>query len=236
MEKMAESILTTGTTRYTFSANNPEKFYDIFKIVRFSDISLGEPFLQWTPETKNQQRIKNSILYGKKTGLNDFRRAIIDPSFDSNKNIVYQEKLPPAIGRSPIWWSENAKKLIPSKNSRICTTLENDVFLGTIIKFLVDSKLFNIDGAWREVCDNSSSLGNLFIPGAKPKFENTGNHPVDIWYDLANTCKIIFDPETSEYCLASAYFCFYVPLANIIKNIMADGNLHYAVGSIVSDV
>lgn len=211
---------------------------DMFRIVEFSSISLNDEFFNHVPQTQNQMRVKNSIIYAKKSDFKDFAHAIMDPSVNENERIYYQHDHKPAVGYSPIWWNTKAKEVLPEKNSRLGSPLAYDVFLSTHIKYLVEQRNYSVDLAWKSICDDSQEFGNYISCSNVPtRFKNTGNNQLGEWYDLSNTCKILCSGD--EYFLASGFYCFYgknFPFARIRKISILDGNYHYASGWIICDV
>lgn len=87
---------------------------------------------------------------------------------------------------------------MPEKNSRLITDLEKDVFLGVLIKYLVDEKMYEVETAWKAVCVNSKVLGHT-RDWTEVKFEHTGSIPIGEWYDLSNTLKLVKRHETFDF-------------------------------------
>lgn len=169
-------------------------FDERFPIVRASQLSLKDSFLRYRTKTTRQKKLRDSIVAGIKEGLNDFRCPAMDPSFDRDGNLVYKEGEKPAIGKSAEFWYKEFKQFMPEKNSRMGTLKERNAFLGLLIKYLVEEQGYEISEAWRAVCDDSKDLGHYRnSKNAKHDFETTGSRKIWLFYDLANTRKIIAD-------------------------------------------
>mgnify|MGYP006990127188 CR=1 FL=1 len=65
------------------------------------------------------------------------------------------------MGKSADWWEENAPKFMPEKNSRPIDDLEKDVWLGIIIKELIDEG-YKVVKAWKAVCFQCPLLETFF--------------------------------------------------------------------------
>ena len=138
----------------------------------------------------------------------------------------------PAVGYTAEWWKEKAKKICPEKNSRLGNQYQYYAFLGTILKYLVEKEGWTKIEAWNAVCDDSSKLGYY-----SPDFGPTGIRKVGMWYDLANTCKLLKSP--GQFLLASGCYCNN-PIENTLSEVIPLLNdkdeLTEAVGWIVLDV
>lgn len=192
-----------------FTTASGENFERFLREVKVEQISLNDPFLNYEPKTGNQKRVKMSILRAKKTGMKNFYHAIIDPSYTFNKEgIEFKEsKVPAYYGEFPAWWDTTFENLLPNRESRIGSKTQYDVFLGTIVKFLVEEKGYKIPEAWYMVCDNNDYLVkhvlgmrcyliNMFKTGL------TGSMSIDGWCDLFNTSKILKTDNGEEFLIA----------------------------------
>lgn len=178
-----------------------------FPIAKASTLSLEDEFLKHEPETKEQRKFKNALISAIKSGLSDFRAQRMDACFDEEGNICFKAGMKPAVGKSPNWWKETAKKFMPEKGSRLGTTKERIAFLGLLIKYLIEEKGYTVSNAWKAVCDQSKDLGHYWdSENAKHDFEDTGSRQVGEWYDLANTCKITVDDEAGCFSLVGGNF------------------------------
>ena len=130
----------TTKSKYNFS--------ELFPIVEASMLSLEDKFLKHNPETVRQVRLKKSIINAIKLGGYDFRHHIIDPSEDSKGNIIFREGNRPAVGNSTEWWNEKAQSYMPVKNSRLGIKREYDMFLGVLIKELIEEQGYHVREAW----------------------------------------------------------------------------------------
>ena len=227
------TVVMTEMTRKEFDTK--------FPIVRASSLSLDDWFLKHEPKSEFQERFKQSIVLGIKEGLEDFRRPAGDLSFNKNENYIYQEGQKPAIGKSVEFAIEKLKQFLPEKNSRMGTLTQYDAFLGVLIKYLVENQRYQVDVAWRAVCDDSRGLGHYYGYSLDSKcgLELTGSRPVAGLCDLANTCKIVQDNNSdigfslvSGYCFNSS---FEKPLASCSDVESAESELHFAVPWLVLD-
>lgn len=211
-----------------------------FPVVRASSISIHDEFLKHEPETSKQKKFKDSLISAIKIGLTDFRAQRMDPSLDENGKIYYQAGKMPAGDKSAKWWIDNAKAFIPEKTSRLGTTNERIAFLGLLIKYLVEEKVYTLTEAWRVVCDQSKELGHYYdSEDAKHELEATGSRRIGEWYDLSNTCKIMFNNKKTYASLACGSFKIngdLYPLSFISNFLDPYATFSNFVGWIVMDV
>ena len=212
-----------------------------FPIVDIEGISEDDEFLSFIPQDSNGKRIKESIFKAKKEKMKNFRISAIDPSLDNDKEkIIFEEGHKPAVGKSYFWWRTQASKFCYKKNSRLISTIEMDVFLGNIIKYLYENKGYKIEQAWYAVCCNSKRLGHYYnAEKAKSDFEKTGKRKIGTFFDLANTSKIAYDPNTEsffEYGGAYTNNSKTYPLAYIDNFSNVDKPRELSVGKIVMDI
>lgn len=212
-----------------------------FPIVDIEGISLEDEFLQIEPSYSNGRRIKENIIKAKKNNMKNFRISAIDPSYDKKENmIIFEPENKPAVGYSYFWWRLQARRFCYKKNSRLISPLEMDVALGFLIKNLYENEGYSKEEAWYAVCCNSKRLGHYYN-AAKPKnhFEKTGKRKVCVFYDLANTSKIAYNPETGEFVeYGGAYTnCSKTyPLAYTEQFINIDKPRELSTGKIVIDI
>lgn len=192
-----------------------------FPIAKASTLHLADEFLKHDPATEAQTRFKKALIWAIKSGLSDFRAQRMDACFDEEGNICFKAGMKPAVGKSPNWWKETAKKFMPEKGSRLGTTKERIAFLGLLIKYLIEEKGYAVSDAWKAVCDQSKDLGHYWdSENAKHDFEPTGSRQVGEWYDLANTCKITEDDEAGGFSLVGGIynnFGDFYPLAVVYR-------------------
>lgn len=135
-----------------------------FPIVDIEGVSFKDKFMKHNPKTPNETRVKRAIITAKRRDMRNFRRAAIVPSFYAKRGgeltFDYGEE-GPAVGMTPEWWEETAKKFMPTKDSRLGNIIEYDVFLGTVIKNLVENENYSIKEAWRITCDSQLIASNL---------------------------------------------------------------------------
>ena len=216
-----------------------KSFEEKFPIVRASTLSEEEIFLKHKTKSERQKKLKDLILKGIEVGLKDFRRPALDPSFEGER-IVYKAGEEPAVYKSPNFWDEELKKIIPEKNSRMGTLLQCAAFLGLLIKYLIEEEGYEVAEAWKAVCDDSKKLGHYWnSDNAKHAFEATGSRKVWDFYDLANTPKIVKDDSSKSGFTRIGGTCMcggdFMPLADYIQPIDADRNFLF-VGWMVLDV
>lgn len=189
--------------------SNLTKNDDIFVLIEASKLNLEDKFMQYEPKTDEQRKFKGLLTNAIKSGLKDFYRPKFDPSFVDIKhdNICYSVGNKPAVGKSYNWWSKIAKAYCPERNSRLGTKTEYIVFLGVLLKRLVD-KGWTVEKAWYAVCNDSKDLGHYNnSKNAKHEFEVTGSREICGFFDLANTNKILDNDEgTGGYRLAGGKF------------------------------
>ena len=208
--------------------------------MKASTLSIEDNFLKHEPETDSQKKFKDSLITIIKSGLTDFRAQSMDPCLDEKGNICYQTGNMPAGDKSPKWWKKNAKAFIPGKRSRLGTTKERTAFLGLLIKYLIETHRYTLSDAWKAVCDQSEGLGHYYdSKDAKHDLEPTGSRKIGEWYDLSNTCKIMFDDEKIYASLACGSYKIdgkFYPLTYITNFLDPYTAFSNCVGWIVMDV
>ncbi len=179
-----------------------------FPIVRASELSFNDEFLNHRPINSTQRRLKRALITAIGSGLSDFRAQRMDACLDEDGNICFKAGMKPAVGKTANWWKETAEKFMPEKRSRIGTTKERIAFLGLLIKYLIEEKGYKVKDAWKAVCDQSKDLGHYWdSENAKHEFEDTGSRQIGEWCDLGNTCKITEEDEASGFSLVGgSYF------------------------------
>ena len=171
---------------------NIENLDEIFPIIDIREL-IGHPILTHNPITWNQKRVMEMIRKCIELELPAFRVPCMDPS-EENGKILFEYGNMPAIGHLVYWYEQKFKEYMPPKNSRMGNRMERAAFLGIIIKYLVERKKYNLEDAWKEVCDDSLHLGHyLDYNNPKMDYEPTACRKVGYFYDLANVTKIIKD-------------------------------------------
>lgn len=172
---------------------------NIFVLVKASELSITDEFLQYVPRTEKQSNLKIAIMQGILAGYKDFWKPIVDPSFDAYcDGIRYEFGKKPAVGKDFEWWKNVAKEFWPARKSRLGTKAEYISFLGVLIKKIVASGV-ELEKAWYQVCDNSEQLGMYFgVQGFEIAIGETGMFPLCGFHDLANTYKIVENSENTE--------------------------------------
>lgn len=159
------------------------EFDSLFPIVESSKLSLDDNFLQYIPKTEKQRELKEKIENVIRIGVPDFRHSIIDPSVNQQGEIYFEMGQKPGIGYTMKWWEDNAKKIFPSKNSRVGSDSQYYAFLAVLmrdaIRDLIESEFLNTirrfhimagysteeevdevvkESIWGNFCDDSSPI------------------------------------------------------------------------------
>ena len=210
---------------------------DQFILVPASTLSITDDFMKHRPKSDQEKAFKELLTKVIKSGISDFYRPRLDPSFDSEGKICYQAGLKPAVGKSYNWWEENAKAFCPDRKSRLGTKSEYVAFLGVLIKKLVESG-WSVDDAWNAVCNDSKKLGHYWdSEGALHSFEPTGSREICGYFDLANAIKILAeDKDAGGFWLAGGgcnCYGFDFPLADLYHDFSRNFGLNDGVGWLV---
>jgi len=197
-----ERLLTanSGNNKNVLPKVGSKEFEKMFPIVEIEKVSLEDRFMQYEPKTLEEKWVKESIIKAKEINLKNFRKPAMDPSFaDDGETIIYCAEEKPALGKSPLWWEENALKFMPEKNSRMIDELEKYVWSGMLIRDLIEEG-YGLDEAWKAVCVDSTEIGHYCnSKDAKHGFELTGSRQIGKWFDLGNTKKIVTQPKSSPF-------------------------------------
>ena len=217
---------------------NTENLDDVFPIIAPREL-VGHKFLKHNPKTERQKNLLANIQKAIKVKLPAFRATCMDPS-EENGKIVFKPGNKPAVGHSSAWWDETWKNFMPNKNSRSGTELHYAVFLGKLMKDLIDERNYSVTAAWEAVCNDSRDLGHYWnSKDAKHEFESTGSRKVGAFFDLANTCKILKKYGASGFLLAGGYCnvdSIFYPLADLDTFYDPDDFCDVSVGWLVLDV
>ena len=187
------------------SKNSPE-YDELFPLVRVEDISPNDRFINgYIPTSANQRRVKRSIMMAisPHSHMMNFRRAAVLPRFtkaaDGKLMVSFNEEDRPAVGMTPEWWEEFARNVSKNNRSRLGTDYEYDVFLGTIIKDLVENKGYGIREAWKITCDSQLIASNL------------GKHSKKRYKRARHAKGKIYDAEKIRFILKGhSENCFYI--------------------------
>ena len=210
---------------------------DVLKLVEASKLSLDDKFMQYEPEKGTKEaRFKESLTKVIQSGVSDFWRPNLDPSFDeTGESICYVAGKKPAVGKSKNWWKEVAKKVVLQEG----TKKQYVAFLGCLIKKLVE-KGWEVSQAWYAVCSDSKKLGHYWNSEyTKHDFEMTGSREVCDFYDLGNSFKILAEDEEEKAvgfwlagggCNANSD---NFPLADLELNHDVDNDYYNSVGWLV---
>jgi len=168
---------------------------EMFVLVEASKLSLDDEFMQYQPTNNREKELKNLLEAVIKKEIVDFWRPRMDPTLDKTGNICFKAGEKPAVGKSCIWWRDNAKKFDPMRKSKLGTKEQYVAFLGVLIKKLV-AEGWMVAEAWNSVCNDSKKLGHyLSSENATYGFEPTGSRAIAGFYDLGNTCKIVVEDD-----------------------------------------
>lgn len=226
------TVMPDGSCKLKFEVEmatqkqNNENANDDCIRVEASKLSLKDAFMSHNPKTEAEKKFKATLTEVIKTGIEDFCRPAMDPSFSDKEKtkIHYMAGEKPAVGKSYNWWKETVK------DSKWCfgTKPQYVAFLGVLIKMLV-SKGWTVGEAWDAVCNDSKKLGHYWnSDNAKHRFEDTGSREICGFFDLANTYKILAKDEgVGGFWLAGGNFDGnggYCPLADLgLRNFFDDG-------------
>lgn len=211
---------------------------DTFVLIEASELSLNDDFMQYEPETEQEQTFYKSLSEVIIKGVKDFYRPPMDPTLTkSETGICFKEGKKPAVGKSYNWWVDAAKKFNPEMKSRLGTRNEYIAFLGVLIKLLVKEG-WSKKRAWNAVCNDSKELGHYQnSKNAKYTLEPTGSRCICGFYDLVNTYKILAeDIEAGGFWLAGGtcyYGSHYNPLADLDHFINRSDDYGLSVGWLV---
>lgn len=129
-----------------------------FGLIPASKFSLDMEILRHQPQTANQNEFKKQFIETIKLGIDDFRAPYYMPKFNQFGDLIFSKskgmESSIALNRCPIWWEEEAEKLLPKEGSRLGTPNQRKAFLGFMIQYLNEKKNFSLDQAWSAVCDD----------------------------------------------------------------------------------
>ena len=199
----------------------------IISLVEASKLPTSNIIMKHTPNSKNEQELKDYIMEFIQKGAYDFYRPIMDPCLDQKFRICYAPGFYSSLYFDPESWEKLALEYAPERKSRLGTELEYSAFIGVLIIKLVTQKGWSVEKAWHTVCDNSKEIGNYRdywenVARRKDSLtrdlsvtfrylvniqrfinEPTGSRKVCGFYDLANTYKVL---KYSKY--PNDYYCY----------------------------
>lgn len=228
-------MVKTIEQEMVFSTHN---FDEVFPIIDPSEI-IGHKLLEHKPKTANQDYLMYYICKGIDLKLSAFRAPCMDPSEEDGK-IVFKPGNKPAVGHSAVWWNETWRQFMPSKNSRSGTDLHWAAFLGKQMKYLIEEENYSVEDAWKAVCDDSRDLGHYRnSKDAKHDLEPTGSRKSGVFFDLANTSKVLDRGEKKSECWLAGgsykYYSYRYPLSSL-DSINKLDEYYDSVGWLVMDV
>jgi len=171
-----------------------------FVKIEASKFSLEDEFLKHESVSINTVNFYNKLIKIIKNGMLDFYVPKMDPSLDKNGNICYKKGERPAVGKPSIWWEKESKKVAPEYNSKIGNENQYIAFIGMLVK--------NGIITWEQAAEESKDVGHYCdSEDAKHCLEETGSRPIDKFFDLGNTCKIVkSEVRKFGYALAGGHF------------------------------
>lgn len=173
---MENAIRFSATEGTIITRGEILNFDKLFGEVRVDQLSMKDSFMKHSPTCGEEFRIKESIKEAKKIGMGNFYTPLLAPDLEKN-NIVYdcddkryiyqgfadymqyfRHRMPET---EPVFWIEKFKELMPERNTRLGTQLQYDVFLGTLIKELVENQGCSVKNAWERICRNRKNTSYL---------------------------------------------------------------------------
>ena len=208
-------------------------FEKVFPIINPRKL-IWHRVLRHKPRTEREKKLMDDIRKSIKMKLPAFRAAYMDPSEEDGK-IVFKHGNKPTVGHSPIWWSEACKKFMPIKNSRCGTELHWAVFLGHLMKYLVEVEKYSVKDAWKIVCDDIYDVSPY-----KDNIHSKGIQKAGTIFKFANTRKIIENWESTDFWFAGGSYYNErdkkYPLANLYPVFYVSFDYDNCVGWLVMDV
>jgi hypothetical protein len=218
-----------------------EELLKKFKIIPATQISVNDSFLNYISKSKEQMNFKEKILNVlMNEDIKNFRVQGYDPRLKNNE-IIFESGLLPELGKSPLWWEENAKNVLKSKNSRLGNENERLLFVAYILKRLVETNWNKISYCWHEICNDSVNIARYINNTLYYDFvyERTGDkRVVSEFSDLGNVSKIIKSSNDNKfYHVGGARYLnsYEAPIINQSNINYPENNDNLAVGWIVMD-
>ena len=102
---------TTAEMKIEVSNARISNIEDNCILIEASKLSLKDAFMKHKPKTEAEKRFKDTLTEIIKSGIEDFYRPAMDPSFaDKEKTkIHYMSGEKPAVGKTYTWWKEAVK-------------------------------------------------------------------------------------------------------------------------------
>lgn len=166
-------------------------------------------------EKENQREFLDRVKKALKVIDYDYCISTLEPSFDENGNVFYEEGKPVGRDIKLKEWKERAKKFYDDKKwcSELAQLEEGDLFKAYRIAM----------GLWtlEYVCDDSSSAGNYWnTPNSSHDFEVSGARKVGGFKDGIGNTYEIYQTESGfalvgghyinvgiDYPVAGVYYC-----------------------------
>lgn len=214
-----------------------------FILLKPSSLKLDDEFMKHEPQTGKERKLKRRLAAVIFAGdIKDFWCSKHNPSFNEEENRIYFEmgSMPAVTPKTFYEWDKLAKNFMPECKSRLGTKDEYVVFLGFIIKSLVEAG-WEINTAWNAVCNDSYALGhyknNCLEDFTEITHEFTGSREVCGFYDLADSVRYLGeDEENGCYYMASGS-CYddsdKCPISSIYPDNATNYSYPHAVGWVV---
>jgi len=188
-----------------------------------SKLSFNDKFMQHSPRTFKERCFKNLLTDAITHKVEEFYCPRYAPSLtDDGESFCYEVGRMPAVGKSYTWWEAAARRFMHERESRLGTKEEYVLFLGTLMKRMVDAGN-DVGLVWKFICSDSAVLATYSnSPQSTHELLPIGAE-VEVFgfYDLANTYKLLIENEAADsFWLASGSFSdesTKCPLANIEK-------------------
>ena len=212
---------------------------NLFVKIEPSKLSLDDKFMRHSPRTFKERCFKNLLTDAINHKVEDFYCPRYAPSFtEDGKSFCYTPGKMPAVGKSYSWWESESRRFEYDRDSRLGTIDEYALFLGTLMKKMVDAGN-SIELVWNFVCSDSAILATYSnSPESTKKLLPVGAE-FEVWgfYDLGNTYKLLIENEAADsFWLGSGCFSddsTKCPLANIEKTHDHSCFVYHSVGWVV---
>lgn len=197
-------ILTTDVPDGTYILYKPRIVpRKMLKLIPASALSEEEDFLQYTPQTTEENNFLKTLIEAIQSKPKDFYVPICDPSLDmEQRGFHYEFGERPATGNSIDWWEDKIQEY--GCNAHIGTVYERHLFLGWLVKLMLVHGLSKKQ-AYYLIAQNSAYIGHYKnSKNMQNNFEDTGSRDFLGFCDLANTAKII--TNDSGYFISGGSF------------------------------
>lgn len=224
-----KQIITLTTVPYVKDKDVPALPYFFF-IGKPEREKVAEWFNKVKPQTENQRKFLERVKKALKLIDYDYCISTLEPSFDGNGKIFYEEGNFVGIGISFPEWKKRAKNFY------------NDMKWHSELAQLEEGILFKAYriamGLWslEYVCDDSSSAGNYYnSPHSSHYYEDSGVRKVGGFKDGTGNTYQIYETECGFALVGGNYFCagIYYPVGAVNYTIEPDSTIHVGSGVVV---